>query len=257
VVASQSSSFELYPAIDLRGGRVVRLEQGRFDRELDFGADPASVAAGFVAAGARWLHVVDLDGAKSGERAQAPVVESVIRSAESAGSDGRCRIQVAGGLRDERSVAAVLTAGASRAVLGTAALRNDGFLAAQVAKHGPARIAVALDIRDGEAVGHGWVAGAAGVPWRGALASLEAAGVRTVVVTAIARDGLLGGPDLALLRDVIEATDAAVIASGGIRSADDLAAVRDAGCAGAIVGRALYDGTLDLRAALAAMEARR
>jgi phosphoribosylformimino-5-aminoimidazole carboxamide ribotide isomerase len=254
VVAGQSSSFELYPAIDLRGGRVVRLEQGRFDRERDFGADPASVAAAFVEAGARWLHVVDLDGAKSGERAQAIVVESVIRSAGSGRFGGRCRIQVAGGLRDESSVAAALAAGASRVVLGTAALRDDGFLAAQVAAHGPDRIAVALDIRDGEAVGDGWVAEAGAVAWRRALANVEAAGVRTIVVTAIARDGLLGGPDLALLGDLIEATDAAVIASGGIRSTDDLAALRAAGCAGAIVGRALYDGTLDLAAALAALE---
>jgi phosphoribosylformimino-5-aminoimidazole carboxamide ribonucleotide (ProFAR) isomerase len=148
----------------------------------------------------------------------------------------------------------VLAAGASRVVLGTAALRDDGFLAAQVAAHGPGRIAVALDIRDGEAVGNGWAAEAGGVEWRRALANVEAAGVRTVIVTAIARDGLLGGPDLALMRDVIEATAAAVIASGGIRSVADLAAVRAAGCEGAIVGRAIHDGTLDLAAALAALE---
>jgi phosphoribosylformimino-5-aminoimidazole carboxamide ribotide isomerase len=131
----------------------------------------------------------------------------------------------------------------------------DGFLADQVAAQGADRIAVALDIRDGQALGDGWVAGATGAPWPAALATIEAAGVRTIAVTAIARDGLMQGPDLGLLQAVVEATGAGVIASGGIRSVDDLAAVRELGCAGAIIGRALYDGSLDLAGALATLEA--
>ena len=255
MIAKESSSFDLYPAIDLRDGRVVRLEQGRFDREHVFGDDPATVAAGFVTAGARWLHVVDLDGARSGQRTQIAVIQRLLDSVARAERGDGVRVQVAGGLRDPESVAAVLVAGATRVVLGTAALRTGGFLAEQVAIHGSDRIAVALDVRDSQAFGDGWVAAAGGGPWREALANVEAAGVRTVIVTAIARDGLLGGPDLALLHDVVDATSLIVIASGGIRSVDDLIAVRDVGCRGAIVGRALYDGTLELGAALSAIQA--
>jgi phosphoribosylformimino-5-aminoimidazole carboxamide ribonucleotide (ProFAR) isomerase len=127
------------------------------------------------------------------------------------------------------------------------------FVGELIARHGPDRIAVALDVRDGLAVGHGWVPGTPGTPVLEALERLEEVGVSTFVVTAIDRDGLLGGPDLDLLRRVVDATTAGVIASGGIARPDDLLAVRDLGCGGAIVGRALYDGTLDLAGALAAV----
>jgi phosphoribosylformimino-5-aminoimidazole carboxamide ribonucleotide (ProFAR) isomerase len=161
------------------------------------------------------------------------------------------RIQVAGGLRTHEAVTAVLAAGADRAVISTAALEDPEFVEVAIARHGPNAIVIALDVRDGVAVGHGWVAGAKGVPLDRALDSLTNVGVVTFAVTAIARDGLLGGPDLDLLASCLRATDAAVIASSGIRSLDDLAAVQDIGCSGAIVGRAIYDGRLDLAQAIA------
>lgn len=244
------STFTIYPAIDLRAGRVVRLRQGDFEREDVYSADPAGVAVAFAAAGAAWIHVVDLDGAFHGERRQSDTIAAIVAALERNGSE--TRLQVAGGIRSQGAVDAVLAAGAQRVVIGTAALSDPGFVAAAVGRHGTDRIAIALDVRDGIAVGQGWVAGARGVPVNEAVDRLTAVGVTTFAVTAIERDGLLGGPDLALLERTTRSTKAAIIASGGIASLDDLRAVRRSGCIGAIVGRALYDGTLDLRTVLAA-----
>lgn len=240
-----TSGFDILPAIDLRGGRVVRLQQGDFERETVFSGDPVAVARSFAEAGAGWLHVVDLDGARTGEPAHAAVIRDLV------GAVGdRLAVEVAGGLRTEGSVAAILAAGAARAVVGTAALRDPGFAGRLVATHGPDRIAVALDIRDGLALGEGWREGASGLRAEDALAALADAGVTMLEATAIDRDGLLGGPDLELLERLVRLERGAVIASGGIASLEDLRAVRALGCAGAIVGRALYEGRLDLEEAL-------
>ncbi|HEY8989355.1 MAG TPA: 1-(5-phosphoribosyl)-5-[(5-phosphoribosylamino)methylideneamino] imidazole-4-carboxamide isomerase [Candidatus Limnocylindrales bacterium] len=253
------SSFTIFPAIDLRGGRVVRLREGDFGREDVYGDDPAETASAFAAAGARWIHVVDLEGAVAGESRQGTSVAAILERVRGVqpGGAGRLEppicVQVAGGIRTTEAVASALATGASRVVVGTAALRDPRWVATLVDAHGPERIAVALDIRNGEAVGDGWVAGAVGVPVGHAVMQLEAAGVRTFIATAIDRDGLLGGPDLALLEDLAGRTSAALIASGGIAHLDDLRAVRAIGCAGAIVGRALYEGAIDLAEALAAV----
>jgi phosphoribosylformimino-5-aminoimidazole carboxamide ribotide isomerase len=240
-----TSGFDILPAIDLHRGRVVRLQQGDFERETAFSDDPVAVARSFADAGARWLHVVDLDGARTGEPAHAAVIRDLV------GAVGdRLAVEVAGGLRTEGSVAAILAAGAARAVVGTAALRDPGFAGRLVATHGPDRIAVALDIRDGLALGEGWREGASGVRAEDGLAALADAGVTMLEATAIDRDGLLGGPDLELLERLVRLERGAVIASGGIASLEDLRAVRALGCAGAIVGRALYEGRLDLEEAL-------
>ena len=242
----------MIPAIDLRGGRVVRLRQGDFGREDVFGDDPAAIATGFADAGATWIHVVDLDGARAGGRRQGTVITAIANAVQRGAA--RPRLQVAGGLRSTEAVNEVLALGVDRVVLGTAALTSPELVETALAKHGAERIAVALDVRDGLAVGQGWVPGAAGLPALRVLQTLTAMGVRTFIVTAIERDGLLGGPDLRLLAECLEATatgDARVIASGGITTIDDLRAVQALGCSGAIVGRAIYDGTLDLRAALA------
>ena len=248
-----STTFTVLPAIDLRNGAVVRLEQGRFDRERVYAADAAEVAGSFREAGATWLHVVDLDAARTGARRESATIAAIARAAGGTGPGRRTSVEVAGGLRDSAAVAAALGAGAARVVVGTAAIRDRSFVSALVARHGPEAIAVALDIRDGVAVGEGWVRGAERAPWRELLARVDDAGAATVIVTAIARDGLLGGPDVDLLREVVDASRAAVIASGGIRSTADLLAVREIGCSGAIVGRALYDGSLDLAAAIATL----
>jgi phosphoribosylformimino-5-aminoimidazole carboxamide ribotide isomerase len=241
-----ASGFDILPAIDLRGGRVVRLEQGDFDRETAFSNDPLAVAESFAAQGARWLHVVDLDGARTGEPAHGAVVRSIT---EAVGN--RVAVEVAGGLRSQASVSTVLDAGAARAVVGTAALEDPALLATLVHTFGADRIAVALDVRDGRAIGHGWTADAPGRAVETALAGLASRGATTFEVTAIERDGLLGGPDLDLYRRLVGMELGSIIASAGIVSTSDIAAVRALGCTGAIIGRALYDGRLDLSSALA------
>ena len=248
-----ASTFTILPAIDLRGGRVVRLERGDFARERVFSEDPAHIAADFAEQGARWLHVVDLDGARDGDRRQESAIRSIVDALATPGAPASVFVQVAGGLRDADAIADALASGAARVILGTMAITRPDVVADAVARHGPDRIAVALDVRGDQAVGQGWVPGAIGRPLDELLARLDDARVATLVVTAITRDGLLGGPDLQLLERVIDRTDAATIASGGIRSTGDLEAVRRIGCRGAIVGRALYDGGLDLRLALEAL----
>jgi phosphoribosylformimino-5-aminoimidazole carboxamide ribotide isomerase len=237
--------FQLLPAIDLRGGQVVRLAEGDFDRETVYGTDPAEVARGFVAAGAEWIHIVDLDGARDGTRRQ---TEAVMRVVAAAGENVAC--EVAGGLRDEDAVAAVLDAGAARAVIGTAALRDPEFVERLTARFGVTRIAVALDVRDGLAVGQGWVPGAAGVPVEEALVRLAESGAQTFIVTAIERDGLLSGPNLELLGRMVGMDRGDIVASAGVSSLADITAVRKIGCIGAVVGRAIYEGRLDLAEAV-------
>ncbi len=241
-----TSGFDVLPAIDLRGGRVVRLRQGDFAQETAYDDDPVAVARRFADAGTTWLHVVDLDGARSGTPAHAEVIAAIV-----AAVGERTAVEVAGGLRDAASVEAVLAMGAARAVIGTAALRDPDFAGRLVSTLGAARIAVAIDVRDGRAVGHGWAAADAGIDAADAVRTLAAAGVTAFEVTAIEQDGLLRGPDLALYREMVGLGVGDVIASAGIASAADLRAVREVGCRGAIVGRALYDGTLGASEALA------
>lgn len=245
------ATFEVIPAIDLRGGRVVRLSQGDFERESRYSDDPVAVAADFAAAGARRIHIVDLDGARAGEPAQSWVLTAIVAAVRTVDPGVQC--QVAGGLRTEAAVAAALDSGAARAVVGTAALADPAFARRLVETHGAERVVVALDVRDGQAVGEGWREGAPGTPVATAIAHLADAGVRTFAATAIERDGLLGGPDVDLLRRLIALGRGDIIASGGIGSIDDLERLRTAGCIGAIVGRALYEGRFDLAAAMAAL----
>jgi phosphoribosylformimino-5-aminoimidazole carboxamide ribotide isomerase len=242
-----ASTFDILPAIDLRGERVVRLQQGDFDRETVFSSDPELVARTFVDQGARWLHVVDLDGARAGAPAQVDAISAVISAV-----DNRASIEVGGGVRSQEDVAVALARGAARIVLGTAAIKHPAFLAATVAEHGSKRIAVAVDVRDGLARGEGWRSGAGGVQPDELIRRLADVGVATFEVTAVDRDGVMGGPDLSLLERLIRLGHGSIIASGGLRSAADLTAVRDLGCTGAIVGRAFYDGSLTVEAALRA-----
>ena len=241
-------TFELFPAIDLRGGRVVRLRQGDFERETTYGADPVAVAQGHVSAGARWLHIVDLDGARSGTPTQ---TDQVARIVEAVGPSARC--QVAGGLRSTAAVRTALSSGAARVVVGTAALRDPAFARELIQEHGADRVAVALDVRDGLALGDGWSAGSDGPPVETALGLLADVGVTTFIATGIDRDGLLGGPDLGLLRRLVTQARGSIVASGGVTTIEDILAVRDLGCQGAVLGRALYEGRLDLRDAFVAI----
>ncbi len=236
--------FELLPAIDIRAGRVVRLAEGDFSKATVYESEPFEVAQLFVSLGARWIHVVDLDGAR-GDTRQLDVIAQILRVV---GDSVFC--EVAGGLRDEGAVAEVLALGAARVVVGTAALREPAIAGRLIDLFGPDRIAAALDVRDGLAVGHGWVPGAPGIEAKEALGLLADQGVRTFVVTAIARDGMMSGPDVELLGRMVRLGRGEIIASGGISSLGDILSVRALGCSGAVMGRAIYEGHLDLRTAL-------
>ncbi len=235
------STFELLPAIDLRGGRVVRLQQGDFSRETAYSHDAVLVARTFAAAGATWLHVVDLDGARVGEPSQLELVAAIVTEVH-----GQARVELGGGLRTAEAVAGALGTGCARVAVGTAALRDPEFAVSIVARHGAFRIVASIDVRDGLALGEGWRPGANGIAAADAVAMLASAGVETFEVTAIDRDGLLGGPDLALLRSLVALGRGRIIASGGVSSLADVLAVQAAGCSGAIVGRAIYEGQVEI-----------
>lgn len=248
-LASNRRPFETLPAIDLSGGRVVRLRGGRFDESTAYGDDPVEKALAFAAAGARWLHVVDLDGARTGIPSHAPAIAAILEATRAA-----LAVEVAGGIRSASAATAWFDCGAARVVVGTAALDDPSVAGDLVREHGAGAVVAAIDVRDGMAVGHGWTR-ETGVPLATAVQWLAGAGVATFEVTAIGRDGSLGGPDLDLLAAVVGFGAGAVIAAGGIRSIEDLRAVRNLGCSGAIVGRALYESRLDLAAALRALDA--
>lgn len=239
--------FDLIPAIDLRAGRVVRLVEGDVARETRYADDPLAVAEAFAGAGARWIHVVDLDAARGGE-GRAGNWAAVRRLVSALGDRVAC--QVGGGIRSVAAAESWLALGAQRVVLGTALIRDPDLAGPLVARLGATRIAAALDVRDGAAVGEGWQAGAVAAPVEALLDRLAAARIVTFVATAIDRDGRLAGPDLELLGRLVAHGRGTIIAAGGIGSLEDILAVRRLGCGGAIVGRALYEGRLDLGVAL-------
>ena len=246
-----ATRFEILPAIDLRGGRVVRLQEGDFARETAFASDPSAVATGFADAGAGWIHVVDLDAARIGVPVHGQIISELIASV-----GGRTRVEVAGGLRTEQAVASALAGAAARAVVGTAAIRDPAFAGRLVDTHGATRIVVAIDVRDDRAVGDAWSAADPGIDAEDAITRLADAGVETFEVTAIERDGLLSGPHLGLYKRLVDLDRGAIIASGGIASLDDIESVRAIGCRGAIIGRALYEGRLSLRESIERYEER-
>ena len=236
---TEASGFAILPAIDLREGRVVRLRQGDFEQETAYSDDPVAVAVRFAQAGARWLHVVDLDGARTGQPAHLEAIGSIVDAV-----GDWMAVEVAGGLRDPAAVAMVLASGAVRAIVGTAALQDPAFAGRLVTQHGADRIAVAIDVRDGRALGHGWSKDDVGPEAADVVERLADAGVTTFEVTAVDRDGLLGGPDLALYEQIGRLGAGSIIASGGITTLQDIRAVRACGCTGAIVGRAIYEGRI-------------
>lgn len=235
--------MELWPAIDLRGGRCVRLLQGDYDRETVFGDDPVAMAEGFVAAGARRLHIVDLDGAKAGGPVQAELIGRIVRAAG-------VPCQLGGGIRTLDTARAYADVGVQRLVVGSVAIEHPDLLEA-LAHALPARMVLGLDARAGMVATRGWLE----------TSSLEAVDVArrhgklplaAIVYTDIAKDGMLEGPNLDSLAAMIAATSLPVVASGGIANAGDIGEVARAGAAGCIVGKALYAGAVTLPEALAA-----
>lgn len=240
--------MELYPAIDLRDGRCVRLYQGDYQRETVYHDDPLEQARRFAEEGASWLHVVDLDAARTGNPVNRGLIARIAASVE-------VRVQTGGGVRDEASAEALFEAGVARVVLGTAALEQPALVGRLAARH---PIAVGLDARGREVAVRGWLKGS-GQDLLDVARRFEDQGVRALVVTEIGRDGTLEGPDVEGLTAVLEATSLDVIASGGVGTLADLevlAALRAAGgrrLAGVIVGRALYEGRFTVTEALEAL----
>ncbi len=239
----------LYPAIDIRGGQAVRLTQGDYERETAYDADPVDAAKRWAGEGAEILHVVDLDGAKAGEPQNLEAIGRIAAAVE-------CPIQAGGGLRDAESVAAVLGAGAERVVIGTAALRDPELLAAALEAHGD-RVVVSVDARDGKVSLAGWTE-TSDVDVAEAVADLGERGVSRFLCTAIEVDGTMEGPALGELDRIAAATQAKIIASGGVGTLAHLEALaRDAApnVEGAIVGRALYERKFTVAQAIAALQA--
>lgn len=233
----------LLPAVDIRDGKCVRLVQGDFERETVYDVDPVAVAKRYESDGAAWLHVVDLDAALEGVPRNRELVAEVIRSVG-------IPVQCSGGIRDEEALRAANAAGAARVVIGTAALRDPAFVEHAVDRLG-GFVAVGLDVRGETLQARGWTE-EAGELWP-TLERLVAAGVARFVVTDVARDGMLEGPNLDLLRTVQERSGRAIVASGGVSSLDDLRATASLGVEGCIVGKALYAGRFTLAEALAAV----
>jgi len=241
-------AFTIYPALDIRGGRVVRLAQGDYARETQYGDDPLPRAAAFAATGARWMHLVDLDAAKAGGYTLAALLGDIAR-------ETGLQVQTGGGVRSRDDVARILEAGASRVVVGSLAVREPDTVAGWLGEFGGERITVALDTRQ-DADGtwklpvHGWTEDA-GATLDALLPRYVRAGLRHLLCTDIARDGMLSGPNLDLYAHLHAlAPGVAVQASGGVRDADDVRNARQVGCAGAVLGRALLEGRLALDDAL-------
>jgi phosphoribosylformimino-5-aminoimidazole carboxamide ribotide isomerase len=232
--------FTPIPAVDIRGGRCVRLVQGDFSRETRYADDPAEMARHWQDQGARRLHVVDLDAARDGIRTNAQVIAQLLRSVS-------IPVQVGGGIRSLETAQTVLEDGADRVVVGTRAAEAPEALTEWLASLGPERLVVGVDARDGQVATHGWksVTDLSVVDFCSRLAHM---GVTRVVYTDVGRDGLLSGPNVEVTRQL--ATYLAVIGSGGVASVDDLRALAEAGAEGAIVGTALYEGRLQLSEAL-------
>ena len=235
----------IFPAVDLIGGKAVRLKQGDYSKMTVFGDDPVAAAKKFEEQGAEYLHVVDLDGAKDGGRPNEEVIKRII-------SETSLKVEVGGGVRDEESVKTYLDAGAYRVILGTAAAENEEFTRDMCGKYGE-RIVVGADARDGVIAVRGWL-GTSGEELFDFVKRMGSLGVGTVIVTDISRDGEKNGANLDLYRRMTAELPVGIVASGGIASVSDIKALAEAGVRGAILGRALYAGEITLADALRAAE---
>jgi phosphoribosylformimino-5-aminoimidazole carboxamide ribotide isomerase len=237
--------MRIWPAIDISKGKCIRLRQGDFSQETVFAADPSEMAAQFAQLGATHLHVVDLDGARQGTPQNLPEIEKI--RARFPGE-----LQVGGGLRSHATVADLLGLGVDRAILGTAAITSPELL--QEASHRfPRKIALGLDSRDGIVAVKGWLE-TSGVPWKSVLDRVASLPLAAVIVTDIATDGMLAGPNLSVIREVVACSPFPVIASGGVSSHEDLVAIEATGASDAIIGRAFYEGRIDLARAIQVFE---
>lgn len=233
--------FIIYPAIDIRGGKCVRLLQGDYEKETVYGDSPVEMAKGFVEKGATWIHMVDLDGAKKGE----PVNEQHVLEVAKLPN---VNVQVGGGIRTEETVHMYLQGGVSRIILGSAAISNPQFVKEMLRQYGGERIAIGIDARDGYVATHGWLQ-TSEVKGEELAMELVQYGAETFIMTDIARDGMMAGPNVEAIASLGRATKKNVIASGGVSNMEDiknLLKYRDDGISGAIIGKAIYTGSISL-----------
>ena len=233
--------MKIFPAIDLFGGQAVRLYKGDYDQMTVYDPEPLNTVRKFEAAGASCLHLVDLEGAKTGQTTNLPTIEKLAKSTG-------LFIEVGGGIRTMDTVRRYLDAGAGRVILGTAAVTDPDFTAAAVARYGE-RIAVGADLKDGKVAIKGWLE-TTGETGEAFLEKMQALGVKTVICTDISKDGAMQGTNRALYKTLAERFTMDIIASGGVSSLEDIRALRDLGAAGAIIGKAYYTGAIDLAEAI-------
>lgn len=231
----------IFPAIDLKDGKVVRLHKGRFDTVHQVAEDPVETAKAFHAAGARYLHMVDLDGARDGVRRNSAIVQAV--------AEAGLRIELGGGVRSMTDMEAVFGLGVWRAVIGSAAVSDPDFVRQAVEKYGPERIAVGIDAKDGLVRTSGWEENA-GLDYIAFAKQMESTGVKHIIFTDIETDGMLSGPSFERLEALQKAVSCSITASGGVSSNEDLRQLRDRGLYAAIVGKAWYAGAVDLAQAV-------
>ena len=235
----------IYPAIDIRGGRCVRLTEGRFDAETVFADDPAEMALKWAGMGAEFLHLVDLDGALAGEGKNVPVIQRILKSVS-------IPVQLGGGIRNLETIEKLLELGVTRLILGSAAVKNPE-LVAEACKKYPGHIAVGIDAKNGEVAIEGWGQGS-GVAATELAKKMASFGVETIIYTDISRDGMLSGVNVEATAALARACGVPIIASGGVASLDDIRrvkAVEGDGVQGCIIGKAIYTGAVDLKEALA------
>ena len=237
--------MKLFPAIDLYEGKAVRLYKGDYQQMTIYSDDPLSVAKGFRDAGAEYLHVVDLEGAKTGQTPNLELIRTIT-------AQSGLQVEVGGGIRSEEVIRSYLDAGVLRVILGTAAITQPGFVAEMVAKYGDG-IAVGVDVRDGLVAIRGWTE-VSDQKCFDFCRKMQDVGVKTIICTDISKDGVLGGTNLQLYKDLSQTLSLDIVASGGVSSLDDVKALQSMGLYGAILGKALYTGALDLRAAVAAVK---
>ncbi len=232
----------ILPAVDLLGGKAVRLKQGKYDQVTVYSDDPVSQAVGFLEAGAEWIHVVDLDAARSGIPTNHMIIKEIVK-------ETGLKVDTGGGIRNMDTLSRwIEDYGVTRCVLGTSAIKDRDFTEKALDRYGEA-IAIGIDAHDGEVAVDGWTEGS-GVKAVDFALTMKSLGARTVIFTDISRDGMLSGPAFDSTKEMVETTGIDIIASGGIGSDEDIMYIKESGCAGVIVGKAIYEGKVDLRKCL-------